>query len=181
MIEKEEGANFWLAVFSIWMLECLGTTGLVYTINMTGNHPIGNCMMLLALLMITGPITGGHLNPAVSTAVFIIRYKNGFVRNIGWLVLYLTAEYVGAFIAVLCASISKDLQIGGVASFPLLRPGTAEETEPISTGAACFTEFFCTFWFVTIIMHAKEVRLTSNFRNTILFILSIAITFGGVI
>jgi glycerol uptake facilitator-like aquaporin len=91
LIEKEEGSDFGFAVFSIWMLEFLGTTGLVYTINMTGNHPIGNAFMLLALLMITGPITGGHLNPAVSLAVFIIRYKNGFTRNIGWLLLYLTA------------------------------------------------------------------------------------------
>jgi glycerol uptake facilitator-like aquaporin len=181
LVEKEEGKDFWLGVFSIFMLEFLGTAGLIWAINLTGNHPLGISCILVTLVMITGPITGGHLSPAVSTAVFIIRYKNGFTRNIGWLLLYLTAEYLGATFGILCASLSKNLTIGGVASFPMFMPRAPDGAEPISTGAAWFTEFFCTFWFMTIIMHAKEVRLTSNFKNTILFILSVAISLGGVI
>jgi len=47
--------------------------------------------------------------------------------------------------------------------------------------AVWFTEFFCTFWFVFLIMHAKESRLTSNFKNTILIILSVAIALGAII
>ena len=145
---------------------------------MTGNHPMGNALILFTLLMVTGPISGGHLNPAVTTAVFVIKYKEW---KVFWFVLYLIAEYLGGILGILLASISKGLQNGGTDSFPKLKPGNGSGTSPITAGACWFTEFFCTFWFVAIIMHAKESRLTSNFKNTLLFILSIAIAFAGVI
>jgi len=48
-------------------------------------------------------------------------------------------------------------------------------------GAVWFIEFFCTFWFVSLVMTAKEGRLVSNFKNTILVILSLAIALGAMI
>ena len=67
---------------------------------------MGNALILFTLLMVTGPISGGHLNPAVTTAVFVIKYKEW---KVFWFVLYLIAEYLGGILGILLASISKGL------------------------------------------------------------------------
>jgi glycerol uptake facilitator-like aquaporin len=143
------------------VLEVIGTGTLIYSINMTGVHPLGTPFILLAILMATGPISGGHLNPAVTTAVFVIKYKE-WKTNIGWTVLYLTAEYLGGILGIGMASLSKAKVDGSVTKFPQFKPAIWDGSS-ITVGGCWFTEFFCTFWFVFTIMHAKEARLTSNF------------------
>lgn len=53
----------------------------------------------------TGPITGGHINPGVTIATFTIRWKEA-LGNLKWLALYVTAELLGSIIGVGLASIS---------------------------------------------------------------------------
>ena len=52
--------------------EFLGTAMLLYAVNVSpGGDPFGVIFTILAIILIVGPITGAHLNPAVSTGVLI--------------------------------------------------------------------------------------------------------------
>jgi len=99
------------------MLECLGTGTLVYAINMTGVHPIGIPMMLFVILMAIGPISGGHVNPAVTAGVYVIKYKDWKV-NLLWGLLYLAAEFSGALLGVVMVGLSESLSNGSQGSYP---------------------------------------------------------------
>jgi glycerol uptake facilitator-like aquaporin len=52
--------------------EFLGTAMLLYGVNVSpGGDPFGVIFNILAIILVVGPITGAHLNPAVSTGVLI--------------------------------------------------------------------------------------------------------------
>ena len=51
--------------------ELLGTLLLVYAIISTGGNTIGVCMTFFLLLQILGPVTGAHMNPAISVGVYV--------------------------------------------------------------------------------------------------------------
>lgn len=54
--------------------EMFGTCCLFLTVNMTANTPYGiyaSGIVLMGMIIIHGPITGGHINPAVTLTVFI--------------------------------------------------------------------------------------------------------------
>jgi len=99
----------------------VGTGTLVFAVNMTGINPIGIPMVLFLIIIVTGPITGGHVNPAVTVATFIIRYKD-WKKNIGWTLWYLTAEYLGALLGVGMVSVSMKLKDGDEAGYPQFAP-----------------------------------------------------------
>ena len=107
IIKKEPGARFAFASFVVFVLELFGTAFLVYAVTMqayTGNGiavPLG----LLCAIWISGPITGGHCNPAVTLAVFIIRWRD-FCRNLYWLALYTAAQFTGGIVGAWFALMS---------------------------------------------------------------------------
>lgn len=52
--------------------EFLGTALLVYAVNVSpGVDPFGIAFMIFAVILVAGPITGAHLNPAVTTGVLV--------------------------------------------------------------------------------------------------------------
>ena len=58
----------------VFIYEGLGTAMLLYSINVTTNTEFGQfgvAFMLFACLLIGGPITGAHFNPAVTIGVYI--------------------------------------------------------------------------------------------------------------
>jgi glycerol uptake facilitator-like aquaporin len=61
--------------FTVCIYELLGTATLMLAVVMTGGNALYVCFTLWAILMISGGITGGHFNPAVSTGVFIWQRK----------------------------------------------------------------------------------------------------------
>ena len=61
----------------VFIYEALGTMLFVYSILLTGN-PISISFSLFASIILFGSITGGHFNPAVSTAVFVWNRKYGY-------------------------------------------------------------------------------------------------------
>ena len=48
-----------------------GTAFLVYAVNISGGNPIAIAFALFTIILIGGPISGGHFNPAVTTGYFI--------------------------------------------------------------------------------------------------------------
>ena len=60
--------------FIVFSYEFLGTTLLIYAINLQMGEIFGVAgigFMLFALLLIGGPITGAHFNPAVTLGVYM--------------------------------------------------------------------------------------------------------------
>ena len=60
--------------FIVFLYEALGTAFLLYAINMQngfGFGVFGIAFTIFACILIGGPITGGHYNPAVSLGVFV--------------------------------------------------------------------------------------------------------------
>lgn len=56
---------------TVFVYEFIGTFGLVAAINCTKGDAACCGLTLFLLLIMTGPITGGHLNPAVTFGVFL--------------------------------------------------------------------------------------------------------------
>lgn len=58
----------------VFFYEAIGTGLLVYAINLQQGQAFGQfgiAFMLFALLLIGGPVTGAHFNPAVTIGVYI--------------------------------------------------------------------------------------------------------------
>ena len=54
-----------------FIYEFFGTGLILYAINVSYGNPIAVIFTILAAVLICGPITGAHFNPAVSTACLI--------------------------------------------------------------------------------------------------------------
>ena len=91
----------------VFLYETLGTFFLIYAINLTTQMPYGVwgiAMTLFLWLLIGGPITGAHYNPAVSIGVLIC---NKHWRNdIDIFMIMLFGQFFGAFFGCFFANIS---------------------------------------------------------------------------
>ena len=77
--------------------ELAGTAILTYAIIMSGGHIMGIVFTFFCLLQILGPVSGGHMNPAVSLGVYI---REGKSENTGFLIKIIIMQFVGAFAGV---------------------------------------------------------------------------------
>ncbi len=124
--------------------ECLGTAFLLATVigsgvmgsNLSGDNValalLGNTIptgaILVVVILIFGPISGAHFNPAVSVAFALLRELHW--RDTG---LYIAAQIIGAILGVLAAHLMFDL--------PLL-----QLSSKVRTGVGqWFAEFVATF------------------------------------
>ena len=85
--------------FTVCLYELLGTATLMLSVVMTGGNALYVCFTLWAILMISGGITGGHFNPAVSTGVFIWRRK--FESDFSLYAGMVISQFVGALFGML--------------------------------------------------------------------------------
>ena len=87
----------------LWVLlyEMMGTALLLLAINNSANGdgttPFAASIGLFGIIMLIGPVSGGHVNPAVSTAVFVREKK---CSNIVYFALIIVAQLLGAGIGV---------------------------------------------------------------------------------
>ena len=95
----------------------------------------------MALILAFGPISGAHLNPAVTLC-------DAFLGGISWGIVpgYIAAQLIGAFAGVACAH-----AMFGLATFSLsqhVRSGTAQ----------LFSEFVATFGLLAVILGVVRSR-----------------------
>jgi len=86
--------------FAVLITEFFGTLFFSLAFNLQGNE--GTVMMplvLYSLIIITGDISGGHMNPAVTVGVYIERKK--YCKNFLFMVLIIIVQTVGALCAQL--------------------------------------------------------------------------------
>ena len=74
-----------------------GTAILTYSIIMSGGDLIGVVFTFFCMLQVLGPVSGGHMNPAVSLGVYI---REGKSENTSFLIKIILMQFVGAFIGV---------------------------------------------------------------------------------
>jgi len=55
----------------VCLYECIGTGILVAAVNLSGGNAFAVGIALFAIAMFLGPVSGGHVNPAVTLAVWI--------------------------------------------------------------------------------------------------------------
>eukprot|EP00128_Syssomonas_multiformis_P017949 Colp12_sorted_trinity150504_noHs@29419 len=113
----------------------------------------GNGMTLAVLIYMTANISGGHLNPAVSWAMFI-------TKNITWkkLILYTISQFLGAIFGALIdggleeVAINHEKQIGpGCMSYKGYVIDRLSK-DPVTSDSAIFGwEFMMTFILVSVI------------------------------
>jgi glycerol uptake facilitator-like aquaporin len=64
---------------------------------MSGGNLYGVVFTFFCLLQILGPVSGGHMNPAVSLGVYI---REGKSENTGFLIKIIIMQFIGAFVGV---------------------------------------------------------------------------------
>lgn len=77
-----------------YLVEFLGTAFFVYVILATGN-PIASGAALALAMLLTAPVSGGHINPAVSLVMASI----GKIET-GELIPYMLSQLLGGLVAL---------------------------------------------------------------------------------
>lgn len=88
----------------VCIYECAGTALLVYAVNVSKADPVAICFSLFTAIMIAGPISGGHFNPAVTIGVFISQNKP--VEKLVLLGCIIASQFAGGLIGALFAFLS---------------------------------------------------------------------------
>ena len=98
---------------------------------------------LVALILTFGPISGAHLNPAVTLA-------DAWQRGIGWVEVpgYVLAQIFGACLGVACAHLMFGLS--------LFSPSRHSRSGP----SMIFSEFIATFGLMSVIWGCSRLRLS---------------------
>ena len=84
-VKNQKGSLLFSAGLVVFLYECAGTCLLMYAVLMGANisKGWGPALTLFLICSAIGPITGGHVNPAVTLGVLILKYDD-FCRNLCW-------------------------------------------------------------------------------------------------
>eukprot|EP01121_Diplochlamys_sp_Union-15-3_P013688 TRINITY_DN427_c0_g1_i2.p1 TRINITY_DN427_c0_g1~~TRINITY_DN427_c0_g1_i2.p1 ORF type:complete len:148 (-),score=16.28 TRINITY_DN427_c0_g1_i2:24-467(-) len=138
--------------FSHLFIECIGTFFLMFTVGASvlglipnGGIAIGTVLMLI--IFMGGYISGGHFNPAVTTAV-LIRGKIAFAEAL----LYILVQLLGSFLASWCT-----LFVFGK-SFAIA-PNLEQQNWRWPISSALFVEFVWTFYLCGTVLHLSLIHI----------------------
>lgn len=94
-----EGVTRKTPALTLFVYEFLGTAFLMFAINGSEGNAVGIGLSLTFLLVIGGPLTGAHYNPAVTLGVFINEDNKEGIK--GRCLLMMIAQFTGAFFGAL--------------------------------------------------------------------------------
>lgn len=121
---------------------------------------IGLCfgLVLLCLCYFIGPVSGCHVNPAVSIAVWLSGRMKG-KQCLGYIISQLIGATIGAGFLYVLFNMGEGFDFGGITpqagaslAANVLQPGA---TAPM----ALLTEFLLTFFFVLTVLGATDSKL----------------------
>jgi glycerol uptake facilitator-like aquaporin len=126
---------------------------------------------LFIAAILTGRVGGGHYNMAVTTAVYIMEYKN-WRKNIPIALTIIVSDIVGGFFGCLIKALFT-----GWDNLVILSPvkGSGKSVYQVY-----FEEAMFSFLFLGVILHCKYSNVAST-RDGVLACLTIAITLFGLV
>ena len=91
-----EGASNHKVMVAVY--ELIGTAFLVYAILVSGGNPVAVTMSVFLIILVLGPITGAHMNPAVTIGVYVSRVKFG--QDIIFCLIIIFAQCCGGLLGI---------------------------------------------------------------------------------
>jgi aquaporin Z len=160
-MESQAASNKKLTVFAY---ECLGTAMLVYAVNLQAAFEFGVFaipLTLFAIILIIGPVTGCHINPAVSLSVFL---SNRFWSDdFKMLFTMLGAQFTGGFLGIFLVYLSLYNPVEGADSaIPATAVNALVPAAGTSTANAFLIETIVTWLFVQVILIVKTKKTTPS-------------------
>lgn len=168
-MEVPGGKNF---KASVLMAEFLGTTCLLYAINLSGGNPVAIGITIAAQIFTYGPISGGHFNPAVTAGVFMreVVAGRGDLGMFGFCILHFIFEFAGAVFGCFLVWLCNDSAYKNTAYL------NVPNEKFVSTFNVFLIEMWVTFFFVSVIL---GIKYQNEARDLITNALMIGITLAA--
>jgi aquaporin Z len=166
----------------VFVYEMMGTAMLVYAINMQYTETFGVfgiAFMLFAWLLIGGPITGAHFNPAVTVGVYIS--NKHWQEDVNIFLITLVAEFTGGILGIMLTwgSLYNETALDPIgiskAGVPLSEVNVLMPNANSNKAGTFQVEMICTFMFVMINLIVKT-RKTSPTLDGFLGCFAVALT-----
>ena len=148
----------------VFAYECLGTAMLVYAVNLQAAFTLGVFaipLTLFAVILIIGPVTGCHINPAVSLGVFL---SNRFWESdLNMFLIMVGAQFTGGFLGIFLVYMSLfNPAAEGAAVVPVTAVNALVPAAGTSTANAFLIETIVTWLFVQVILIVKTKKTTPS-------------------
>lgn len=169
--------KYFAEMIGTFMLVLIGCGAAVFAADQVGQLGIAIAFgfTLVAIAYALGPISGGHVNPAVSAGMFIAK-RITFKEFIGYVLFQLIGAFLAAYVLMYIAS--EKLAGYDVAVMGLGQNGYGEGyLAEFSMNAAIAFEFIATFIFVRVIL--EVTKAPNNYAGLVIGImLMVLIIFG---
>jgi aquaporin Z len=135
-------------------------------------------LALMAMAYAVGPVSGCHINPAVSLAMVLTK-RMGITEMLGYWVAQVVGGIVGAAVVLFIAGQAQGGYSAAVSGFAANGYG-AHSPGHYSLAAAFVVEMVCTMLLVATVLGATDKRAPAGFAGIPIGLVLTAIHFAGV-
>ena len=147
----------------VLIYEALGAMMLLYAISLTAGNPVGKVgftLTVFAMVLVAGPVSAAHFNPAITLAVYISNKE--WRKDWDFCLLIMLAAFVGGWWGCSLAWLSLYNPDGiepTKAGIPVSEVVTLDNGRGLSLTNVFFIEMFTTFIFVYSVLVVKTETL----------------------